>query len=214
MMSSQRDPRALKIRGALLYSDRRSQPNHLKLSDPFWAAQQLRKVVYSIQLARNKVILLIWPEKNKSTRTCGLVWLNLPGISILSHDRSLPERREVSEVGQEKLLFDLQRPGKRERRKKRRRRVMGPGSCPNSDRVFLLPIPQKTSYITQTRVMRKFHSLLQTSSWDWRLLFYYNSGLIFINLAIILLRVLRVGYWYASILPSIEKGRLIQYLGM
>lgn len=162
MMSSPRDPRALKIRGALLYRDRRSQTtsNFQVLSEQLTGWEKLF-VPSHWQEIRRSSFDMAW--KNKSTRTWGLVWLNLPRILILSRDWSFPKRQEVSKVGQEKLLFDLLWPGRRVRRKMRRRRVTGPGSCPNTDRVFLLPICQKTSYITQqthSHMWEKFHFLL------------------------------------------------------
>lgn len=102
MMSSPRDPRALKIRGALLYRDRRSQTtsNFQVLSEQHTGWEKLF-VPSHWQEIRRSSLDMAW--KNKSTRTWGLVWLNLPRILILSRDWSFPKRQEVSKVGQEKL---------------------------------------------------------------------------------------------------------------
>ena len=129
MMSSPRDPRALKIRGASLYTGRHSQTTS-NFQVLFWAPQRLREVVF-FHLTGEKMrwcsFDIAW--KNKSTRTCGPLQLNLPGMLIQSRDWSF---QEVRKVGQEKLMFDLQWPGKRERRKMRRRRVIEPGSSPKT----------------------------------------------------------------------------------
>lgn len=127
-MSSQRDPRALEIRGAWLYSDRCSQQNHLKLSSPLCVAQWQRKVVYSIQLVRKEVMFFWYGlKKQKHKKPVAKITRNL----IPSREWSFPKRWKVSKVGQKKLLFDLQWPGRIERRGRRRRRVtrLAPVQC-------------------------------------------------------------------------------------
>lgn len=146
-MSSQRDPRALKIRGAL---PRFTELDACKLPYTFWAGCWLREAACIVptyrQGERRSSLERAW--ENKSPWTRGPLWLNLPRILILSRDSSFPKRAKVTEVGQEKLLFDLPWPGRRARRKMRRR-VTGPGSNPNTDWVYLLPVRQKVRYTAQ-----------------------------------------------------------------
>lgn len=98
-MSSQRDPRALEIRGAWLYSDRCSQQNHLKLSSPLCVAQWQRKVVYSIQLVRKEVMFFWYGlKKQKHKKPVAKITRNL----IPSREWSFPKRWKVSKVGQKK----------------------------------------------------------------------------------------------------------------
>lgn len=152
VMSSPRDPRALEIRGDLLYSN-----SHLKLPCPHWAAQlssaqRLRKIVDSIQLPRDKVMLSGYTLKETKTLN-SVARFNRANFTKNFNPESwleFPKSRGVSRVGQEKLQADLQWPG---RRRGRRRRMTGPGSCPNTD-TGGAQLSLHTSAITQqTQIM-------------------------------------------------------------
>lgn len=169
MMSSPRDPRALKIRGALLDRGRHSQTTS-NFQVLFWAPQRHREVVFFPSNWQENEVMFFWCGlKKQCTRTCSLLQLNLPGMLIQSRDWRF---QEVKKVGQEKLLFDLQWPGSRERRKMRRRRVMGPGLSPKT--VSTAHLSENQWYYTtnsHNRTLKKLQFLLHTLSWAWIFLF-------------------------------------------
>lgn len=144
--------------------------NHLKLSGPLLSTSAAQRGCF-FHLTGEKMRWCSFDTawKTKSTRTCGPLQLNLPGMLIQSRDWSF---QEVRKVGQEKLLFDLQWPGRRERRKMRRRRVMGPGSSPKT--VSTAHLSENQGYYTtnsHNRTLEKLQFLLHTLSWAWILLF-------------------------------------------